>query len=66
MGDTFQKLGDLDATADEAPGLAASVSARLIAEDVVSGELTDCVFVGLGVLPREVGQSRDGRDLPDR
>jgi hypothetical protein len=51
VGDTFQKLGDLDATADEAPGLAASVSARLVTEDIVSGELSDCVFVGLGRRP---------------
>jgi hypothetical protein len=51
VGDTFQKLGDLDATADEASGLAASVSARLVTEGIVSGELTDCVFVGLGRPP---------------
>jgi hypothetical protein len=48
VGDTFQKLGDLDATAEGAPRLAASVSARLVAEDIVSGDLTDCVLVGLG------------------
>jgi hypothetical protein len=52
VGDTFQKLGGLDATAAEAPSLAASVSARLVAQEIVSRELTDCVLVGLGRRPR--------------
>ena len=51
MGDTFQKLGDLDATAEEAPGLAAGVSAWLVAKDIVSGELTDCALAGLARRP---------------
>lgn len=51
VGDFFQKLGDLEATADEAPGLAAAVSDWLVAEDIVSGELTDCVLGGLGRRP---------------
>jgi hypothetical protein len=51
VGDCFQKLGDLEATAQEAPGLAAAVSAWLVAEDIVLGELTDCVLAGLGRRP---------------
>lgn len=51
MGDCFQKLGDLDATAEEALGLADSVTAWLVAEEIVSSELTDCGFSGLGRRP---------------
>jgi hypothetical protein len=51
VSDCFQKLGDLEATAEEAPGLAAAVSAWLVAEDTVSGELTDCVLAGRGRRP---------------
>ena len=51
MGDVFQKLGDLDATAQQAPGLATSASNWLVAEDIVSGELTDCALAGLGRRP---------------
>ncbi|MFV8312080.1 hypothetical protein [Mycobacteroides chelonae] len=49
MGDCFQKIGDLDTTAEEASALAKSVRRWLIAEGVASGDLTDCVFDGLGV-----------------
>jgi hypothetical protein len=51
VSDVFQKLGDLDATAEQAPGLAASVSAWLVAQNILSGELTDCVPAGLGHRP---------------
>jgi hypothetical protein len=51
VSDSFQKLGDLDATAEQAPGLAARVSAWLVSENIVSGELTDCVLLGLGRRP---------------
>lgn len=51
MGDFFQKLGDLDATAEEAPGLAASVLDWLVAQDIVSAELTKCALGGLGRRP---------------
>lgn len=46
MGDCFQKLGDLDATADDAQDLAAGVLAWLVAEEIVSDELTDCAYDG--------------------
>ncbi len=46
MGDCFQKLGDLDATADEAQDLATGVLAWLVAEEIVSGELIDCALGG--------------------
>ena len=51
MGDCFQKLGDLDATADEAQDLAAGALAWLVAEEIVSGELTDCALGGLASPP---------------
>ncbi len=50
-GDCFQKLGDLDATADEAQDLAAGALAWLVAEEIVSGELTDCALGGLASPP---------------
>ncbi len=46
MGDCFQKLGDADAPADEAQDLAAGVLAWLVAEEIVSGEPTDCALGG--------------------
>ncbi|MDO2970576.1 hypothetical protein [Mycobacteroides abscessus] len=51
MGDCFQKIGDLDATAEEAPALAKSVRHWLVADGVVSGDLTDCLLSGLGHPP---------------
>ena len=51
VGDCFQKLGDLDATADEAQDLAAGALAWLVAEEIVSGELTDCALGGLASPP---------------
>lgn len=44
MGDYFQTIVDLDASAAEAPRLAARVVDRLVAEGIVSGERTDCVL----------------------
>jgi hypothetical protein len=51
MSDCFHKLCDLEASADEAPGLAADVLAWLVADDIISAELTDCVLGGLGHRP---------------
>lgn len=48
MGDFFQKLGDLQAGAVEAKDLAARVVNWLVAEEIVSGDLNDCVLGGLG------------------
>lgn len=63
MSDAFQKLGDLDSTAQEAPLLAAGVSAWLVAEDIVSGELTDCALGGLGHRPgRRHGDALENLD----
>nr|BFE60964.1 hypothetical protein GCM10020063_054900 [Dactylosporangium thailandense] len=42
MGDWFQTIADLDATAEEAPGLADVVVADLVADGIVSAERTDC------------------------
>jgi hypothetical protein len=63
VGDCFQKLGDLDATAQEAPRLAARVSAWLAAEDIVSDELTDCALGGLAHRPgRRHGNALSNHD----
>lgn len=56
MGDCFQKIGDLDATAEEAPALAKSVRHWLVADGVVSGDLTDCLSSGLGTRPGKTGR----------
>ncbi|WP_328399251.1 hypothetical protein OHS70_20545 [Streptomyces sp. NBC_00390] len=44
MGDHFQTIVDLDATAEEAPALAARAVAWLAAEGIVRAERTDCVL----------------------
>ncbi|MFD9190513.1 hypothetical protein ACFWCA_20055 [Streptomyces phaeochromogenes] len=44
MGDHFQTVVDVDATADEAQVLAARVVEWLVAEGIVLGERTDCVL----------------------
>jgi hypothetical protein len=44
MGDHFQTIVDLDATAAEAPRLAEHVLGRLVAEGIVLAERTDCSF----------------------
>ncbi|MFF9487008.1 hypothetical protein [Streptomyces sp. NPDC014676] len=44
MGDHFQTIVDLDAGADEAPGLADRVVAWLVDEGIVLAERTDCVL----------------------
>ncbi|MFC8668515.1 hypothetical protein [Streptomyces sp. NPDC057199] len=44
MGDHFQTVVDVDATADEARALAARVVEWLVAEGIVLGERTDCVL----------------------
>ncbi|GAA3247556.1 hypothetical protein ACFO1B_38740 [Dactylosporangium siamense] len=44
MGDWFQTIADLDATAAEAPHLADGLVAWLVAEGIVSAERTDCVL----------------------
>jgi hypothetical protein len=36
VGSGFQTIADLDATAEEAPGLAGSLAARLVAAEIVS------------------------------
>jgi hypothetical protein len=51
VGDCFQKFGDVDASADEAQDLADGALAWLIAEEIVSGELTDCALGGLAHAP---------------
>lgn len=51
MGDCFQKLGDLEAAAGEAEALAARVLEWLVAEEIVSGELTDSALGGLARRP---------------
>lgn len=42
MGDWFQTIADLDATAEEAPGLADMLVAGLVADGIVSVGRTDC------------------------
>ena len=44
MGDHFQVIVDLDAGAQDAPGLAERVVAWLVAEDIVRAERTKCVL----------------------
>lgn len=44
MGDSFQKLVDKDATADEAERLARRVLAYLVERGVVQPERSDCVL----------------------
>src|SRR5262249_530480 len=59
-------LGDLDATAEEAPGLAESLLAWLVAEEIVTGELTDCVLGGMGRGPgRRHGTALEDPDDTD-
>lgn len=46
MGDWFQTLVDRDATAEEAPALAAYILQWLIKEQIVKPDATDCVLGG--------------------
>lgn len=42
VGDWFQTIADLDATAEQAPSLADVLITTLVAEDIVRAERTDC------------------------
>lgn len=44
VGDWFQTIADLDATSEEAPGLASGLVAWLVAGGIVGAERTDCVL----------------------
>lgn len=48
VGDYYETIVDVEATADDAGALAARVRDWLIAEGVVRAELTDCVLGGDG------------------
>lgn len=51
MGDSFQILVDRDASADEAPRLAAEVRDWLVARRIIEGGLTDSALGDLGHRP---------------
>jgi hypothetical protein len=51
VGDWFQTIADVDATPDEAEGLATATLAWLTESGIVIGEATDCVLAGLGHAP---------------
>ncbi|GDY84963.1 hypothetical protein SAVCW2_41620 [Streptomyces avermitilis] len=62
MGDHFQTIVDLDASAGEAPELAARVIEWLVTEGIVLAERTDCVLGRpLGHPPGRTGGGRWGR-----
>lgn len=44
MGDHFTILADIDATASEAPGLAARVTEWLVSAEIIVPDLADCVL----------------------
>jgi DNA-directed RNA polymerase subunit RPC12/RpoP len=51
VGDWFQVIADVDATADEAEALGAATLAWLVDTGVVLGEATDCVLANVGYPP---------------
>jgi hypothetical protein len=51
VGDWFQTIADVEATSDDAEGLAAATLAWLTESGIVIGEATDCVLAGLGHAP---------------
>jgi len=51
MGDWFQSIADVEATADEADGLAAATRRWLTESGIIIGDATDCVLGGLGHTP---------------
>jgi len=51
VGDWFQTIADVEATATEVDGLAAATLAWLVDTGVVLGEPTDCVLAGVGHPP---------------
>lgn len=51
MGEWFQTIVDVDATAAEAPDLAAATLDWLVQQDIVMATATDCVLAGVGHAP---------------
>jgi ribosomal protein S27AE len=51
MGDWFEVIADVEATAEEADRLAADMLAWLVERGIVMAEQTDCVLGGLGYAP---------------
>ncbi|TQF09917.1 hypothetical protein FJV41_42150 [Myxococcus llanfairpwllgwyngyllgogerychwyrndrobwllllantysiliogogogochensis] len=51
MGDSFQTIVDRDASADDAPRLAAEVRDWLVARRIIEQELTDCALGDSGHRP---------------
>ncbi|NBD12441.1 FmdB family zinc ribbon protein [Corallococcus silvisoli] len=63
MGDSFQIIVDKDASADEAPRLAAQIRDWLVARRIIEPELTDCALGDSGHRP---GPGRTAAvDAPD-
>ncbi|MEJ3654490.1 hypothetical protein WEH80_16100 [Actinomycetes bacterium KLBMP 9759] len=48
MGDHFQTVADVEATADDAAGLASAALDRLVGRGIVVAETSDCVLGGAG------------------